>query len=71
MQNKEKEQNSDYESFRILYCYFKNDNVFYSFIDKKDPKYMEHDDDIDFADRDNMEEEREFMDEEYEDSEKE
>ena len=32
--NKEKEQNSDYETFRILYCYFKNDNVFYSFLDK-------------------------------------
>ena len=33
--NKEKEQNSDYETFRILYCYFKKDNVFYSFLDKE------------------------------------
>ena len=70
IQNKEKEQNSDYESFRILYCYFKNDNVFYSFIDKKDPRYMEHEDDIDFADRNNIEEEEELM-EEYEETEKE
>ena len=70
IQNKEKEQNSDYESFRIFYCYFKNDNVFYSFIDKKDPRYMEHEDDIDFADRNNIEEEEELM-EEYEETEKE
>ena len=70
MQNKEKEQNSDYETFRILYCYFKNDNVFYSFIDKKDPRYIEHEDDIDFADRDNVEEKNEIK-EENEESEKE
>ena len=30
-QIKEKEQNSDYDTFKKLFCFFENDNVFYSF----------------------------------------
>ena len=69
IQNKEKEQNLDYETFRVLYCYFKNDNVFYSFIEKNDPRYYVVKDDIDDADKDNVKEDSEkYNDEEYSNS---
>ena len=65
-QNKEKEQNLDYETFRILYCYFKNENVFYSFIEKNDPRYYVIKDDVDDADKENVKEDSEkFDDDEF------